>query len=153
VAADAEVEEDEDAEGVTAADVESPVTVTVTVEGETEVLVEIPQAASSSKVKGMFLASQSEVWRWMESRYRDTFVRYDYSPTIARKLTWQDVGGTLLGHAAEVRFAVLLLIAHACCVVGAGSTREATEEAAVLIGEGYISYCAFCGPILGISVG
>jgi hypothetical protein len=61
------------------------VAVTVTVEGEAEVLVEIPQAASSSNVKGMFLASQSEVWRWMESRYRDNFVRYDYSPTVARE--------------------------------------------------------------------
>jgi hypothetical protein len=149
VAADAEVEEDEDAEGVTAADVESPVTVTVTVEGEAEVLVEIPQAASSSNVKGIFLASQSEVWRWMESRYRDTFVSYDSSLTIARKLTWQDGGATLLGHAAEVCFAVLLLIAHACCVVGAGSTREATEEAAVLIARDTLVTVLFVGRYLG----
>lgn len=128
--ADTEVEEE--AEVVAADDLESPLAVTVTVATDAEELGEIPQAASSLKVNGMFLASQSEVWRTMESGHYELRTRLDNS---ARRLTGQDIGGTFLGHAAEVCLAVLLLVAHACRVGGAGSTRETAEEAAVLVGS------------------
>lgn len=134
MAADAEVEEE--GEVVAVDDLESPLAVTVTVATEAEELGEIPQAASSLKVKGMFLASQSEFWRTMESAHCELRTRLD---NRTGRLTGQDIGGAFLGHAAEVRLAVLLLVAHARRVGGAGSTGETAEEAAVLIGS-YISY-------------
>lgn len=125
-------EVEEEAEVVAVDDLESPLAVTVTVATEAEELGEIPQAASSLKVNGMFLASQSEFWRTMESGYYELRTRLDNG---TRRLTGQDTRGTFLGHAAEVCLAVLLLVAHACGVGGAGSTRETAEEAAVLIGS------------------
>ncbi len=97
----------------------------------------MPQTASESKVNGMFLASHSPFWRSMESRQRrrDPYKLQFLSDVEAGgMLTGQDVSLAVPSQAAEVRLAILLVVAHACRVIGARPTCEAAEEAFILTG-------------------
>lgn len=110
------------------------VTVTVCVGyGETFVLNLILQTASVSKVNGIFRASHSEVWRWIESK-PSQYTGTSRKPTP--KLTGQDRSIALLSHTAKVPLTVFLLGAHACCVVGARAAGETSKEASVLQMDG-----------------
>lgn len=103
-----------------------------------EVVSLMPQTASASNVNGMFLARHSTVCRSMESdccELRRSFRRPRSTDAVGRKesLTGKNFGGAFCAHAAEIRLAILLLIAHACCVIRAGTTRKAAKEASVLV--------------------
>lgn len=52
-------------------------------------------------------------------------------------LTRQYRRGTFLSHTAKVSLAILLLRAHACCIICTRATWKATKEAAVLGENGF----------------